>query len=118
MAEYWPDSFLLSDCYFATQQDATLSLWKKIVPRESGGNGAEDCVGQHLKGALHNVRTRADKGWAVKRARPSKKVSCSGLGLCLEMSLVFDFGQGLRYDVVCTLDTAAVSELWRLELFS
>ena len=24
--------------------------------------------------------TRADKGWAVKRARPSKKVSCSGLG--------------------------------------
>ena len=42
-------------------------------------------------------------------------------GLCLEMSLVFDFGQGLRnlrYDVVCTLDTAAVIELWRLELFS
>ena len=34
--------------------------------------------------------TRADKGWAVKRARPSKKVWCSGLGLCLEMSLVFD----------------------------
>ena len=24
--------------------------------------------------------TRADKGWAVKRARPSKKVSWSGLG--------------------------------------
>ena len=24
--------------------------------------------------------TRADKGWAVKRARPSKKVSCGGLG--------------------------------------
>ena len=40
--------------------------------------------------------TRADKGWAVKRARPSKKVWCSGLGLCLEMSLVFDFGHGLR----------------------
>ena len=37
---------------------------------------------------------RADKGWAVKRARPSKKVWCSGLGLCLEMSLVFH-GQGL-----------------------
>ena len=34
------------------------------------------------------------------------------------MSLVFDFGQGLRYDVVCTLDIAAVTELWRLELFS
>ena len=31
-----------------------------------------------------------------KRARPSKKVWFSGLGLCLEMSLVFDFGQGLR----------------------
>ena len=42
------------------------------------------------------LTTRADKGWAVKRARPSKKVWCSGLGLCLEMSLVFDFGQGLR----------------------
>ena len=38
--------------------------------------------------------TRTDKGCAVKRARPSKKVRCSGLGLCLEMSLVFDFGQG------------------------
>ena len=34
------------------------------------------------------------------------------------MTLVFDFGQGLRYDVVCTLDNAAVTELWRLELFS
>ena len=40
--------------------------------------------------------TRADKGWAVKRARSSKKVWCSGLGLCLEISLFFDFGQGLR----------------------
>ena len=40
--------------------------------------------------------SRADKGRAVKRARPSKKVRCSGLGLRLEMSLVFDFGQGLR----------------------
>ena len=42
------------------------------------------------------VHARADKGWAVKRAHPSKKVCCSGLGLRLEMSLVFDFGQGLR----------------------
>ena len=42
---------------------------------------------------------RADKGWAVKRARPSKKVWCRGLGLCLEKSLVFDFGQGLRCDL-------------------
>ena len=42
------------------------------------------------------MRNRADKGWAVKRARPSKKVWCSGLGLCLEMWLVFDFVQGLR----------------------
>ena len=42
------------------------------------------------------VGTRVDKGWAVKRARPSKKVWCSGMGLCLEMSLVFDFGQGWR----------------------
>ena len=42
------------------------------------------------------LRARADKVWAVKRARPSKTVWCSGLGLCLKMSLVFDFGQGLR----------------------
>ena len=50
------------------------------------------------------LRARADKGWAVKRARPSKEVWCSGLGLCLGMSLVFDFGQGLRcgfYDRHC-----------------
>ena len=40
--------------------------------------------------------TRADKGWAVKRARPSKKVWCSGLGPYLDLSLVFEFGQGLR----------------------
>ena len=59
---------------------------------------------------------RADKGWAVKRARPSKKVWCSGLGLCLELSLVFDFGQG--WGVVCTLDSADVTELWWLDLFS
>ena len=45
---------------------------------------------------IQKVADRADKGWAVKRARPSKKVWCSGLGLCLEMSFVFDFGQGLR----------------------
>ena len=42
------------------------------------------------------AETRADKGWAVKRARPSQNVWCSGLWLCLKMSLVFDFGQGLR----------------------
>ena len=36
------------------------------------------------------------------------------------MSLVFDFGQGFvrACDVVCPLDTAAVTELWRLDLFS
>ena len=32
----------------------------------------------------------------MKRAPPSKKERCSALGLCLEMSPVFDFGQGLR----------------------
>ena len=42
------------------------------------------------------VVLRADKGWAVKQARPSKKVWCSRLGLCLDKSLVFEFGQGLR----------------------
>ena len=49
-----------------------------------------------LETERHHIESRADKGWAVKRARPSKKVWCSGLGLCLEMSLVFDFRQGLR----------------------
>ena len=46
--------------------------------------------------AWRTPKNRADKGWAVKRARPSKKVWCSRMGLCLEMSLVFDFGHGLR----------------------
>ena len=78
--------------------------------------GSKSALIEILLSSIH--MPRADKGWAVKRARPSKKVWCSGLGLCLEMSLVFDFGQGLRYDVVCRLDTAAVTELWRLELFS
>ena len=44
------------------QQKATLSLWKKLVPRESGGNGAVGLIiglGQHLKGALPNVRTES-----------------------------------------------------------
>ena len=45
-----------------------------------------------VEGTKLSVLDRADKGWAVKRAPPSKKVWCSGLGLCLEMSLVFDFG--------------------------
>ena len=46
---------------------------------------------------LHcTLEIRADKGWAVKRARPSKKMWCSGMGFPLEMSPVFDFGQGLR----------------------
>ena len=58
------------------------------------------------------IGIRADKGWAVKRARPSKKVWCSGLGLCLDSASV------RACDVVCTLDTAAVTELWRLDLFS
>ena len=34
------------------------------------------------------------------------------------MSLVSDFGQARACDLVCTLDTAAVIELWRLDLFS
>ena len=49
-----------------------------------------------LSAQVCSLASRADKGWAVKRAPPSKKVWCSGLGLCLEVSLVFDFGQGLR----------------------
>ena len=32
----------------------------------------------------------------MKQALLNKKVWCSGLGLCLEMSRVFDFGKGLR----------------------
>ena len=51
---------------------------------------------QYRPGPEAYASATADKGWAVKRARLSKKVWCSGLGLCLEMSPVFDFGQGLR----------------------
>ena len=64
--------------------------------------------------AFCNLWIRADKGWAVKRARPSRKVWCSRLGLCLEMSLVFDLSQGLR----CSFsDTAAVTEFSGLICF-
>ena len=45
--------------------------------------------------------TRADNGWAMKRAHPRKKVCCSRLGLRLEMSPVFDFVRPC--DVVCPL---------------
>ena len=53
----------------------------------------------------------------MKRAHPSKKVWCSGLGLCFQMSPVFDFSQGLR----CGLSIRhchSVTESWQLELFS
>ena len=39
------------------QQEATLSLWKKIVPRQPGK--WNQGLGQHLKGALPNVRTES-----------------------------------------------------------
>ena len=44
-----------------SQQEATLSLWKKLVPRESGGNGSSWILGlgQHLKRASPNVRTES-----------------------------------------------------------
>ena len=61
---------------------------------------------------------RADKDWAVKRTRPSEKVGCSGLGLCLEMSPVFDFEQGLGCGLSIRHCRRDVTELWRLELFS
>ena len=32
--------YLLKITNINPQQEATLSLWKKLVPRESGGNGA------------------------------------------------------------------------------
>ena len=74
------------------------------------------------------VWSRADKGGAVKRARPSKKgvMQWTGTMLTVEMSLVFNNCFRLRSgfdslracDVVCPLDTATVTELWRLDLFS
>ena len=69
-----------------------------------------------------SVLARADKDWAVKRARPSKKVWCSGLGLCLEMSPVFHFGQGLRCGLCfrhcrCHWIMAAWELSWFLTLF-
>ena len=54
---------------------------------------------KHCYCALFFDEARADKGWAVKRARTSKKVWCSGLGLCLEMSPVLTSVRAC--DVVC-----------------
>ena len=57
----------------------------------------------HTRGAvcafsLNHSFKQGGKGWALKRARPTKKMWCSGMGLSLEMSPVFNFGhdQGLR----------------------
>ena len=60
---------------------------------------------QFSETARYKEKPRADKGWAVKRACPGKKMWCSGLGLRLEMSLVFDFR---ACDVVYPLDTDTV----------
>ena len=69
--------------------------FSRKLPRNKNAPWRQTTVWRH--GGHHRICTsRADKGWAVKRARPSKKVWCSGLGLCLEMSLVFDFSPGLR----------------------
>ena len=48
------------------QWNSTVKLWNSTVEQ---WNSVAKCGG-----------TRADEGWAVKRARPSKKVSWSGLG--------------------------------------
>ena len=72
--------------------------FSRKLPRNKNAPWRQTTVWRH--GGHHRICTsRADKGWAVKRARPSKKVWCGGLGLCLEMSLVslvVDFGQGLQ----------------------
>ena len=64
------------------------------------------------------MKTRADKGWAVKRARPDEqKGVMQWTGTLLKN--VACFSASVRAcDVVCPLDTAAVTEFWRLDLFS
>ena len=69
---------------------ATISFFKTSV------KGARSLFRMKWWRARWGLESRADKGWAVKRARPSKKVWYRGLGLCLKMSLVFDFGQCSR----------------------
>ena len=52
---------------------AELSLDPRALPREPSEkrkHWGRDCYGELTR----NEKSRADKGWAVKRARPSKKV--------------------------------------------
>ena len=65
---------------------------------------------------LRNMSARADKGWAVERARPSKKGDAVD-GNLLRNFAYFRLRSGLAM-WFCPLDTAAVTELWRLDLFS
>ena len=44
----------------------------------------------------HSAPGRIKVGRWNEQTRPSKQVWCSGLWFCLEVSLVFDAGQGLR----------------------
>ena len=73
--------------------EETHSKVLRLISNLHRENHIDDMTRKWLSQTLN---PRADKGWTVKRARPSKKVWCSGLGLCLEMSPVFDFGQSLR----------------------
>ena len=84
--------------FFFISQKRNIYFVKEFIARNRGHFAPVINCQRNLifKMTNKNDRSRADKGWAVKRARPSKQVWCSGLGLCLEMSLVFDFGQGLR----------------------
>ena len=65
-----------------------------MAQRRASRKNSESRVGDWER---RRKKTRADKGWAVKRVRPSKKgvMQWTGTMLTVEMSLVFDFGQGL-----------------------
>ena len=57
--------------------------WTKWNDRCTGANRRHVCFSQSLVCArffTSAVQIRAEKGWAMKRACPSKKVWCSGLG--------------------------------------
>ena len=74
-------------------------------------------VGRWLGGETSASEQKGEMQWTGTLLR---NVACFRLFFFF-FSLVFDLGQGLRnlrYDVVCTLETEAVTELWRLELFS
>ena len=70
----------------------------------------------HSGERIQKVADRADKGWAVNERVRAKRCDAVDWDSAKKCRL---FSTSVRAcDVVCSSDTAAVTELWRIDLFS